>query len=263
MNVSTAVKMNDGVKMAVSAVMSNAKDFGPWKVARIPVELLELADYQRSESNTVKTLAQRWDDKKCDPLRVSFRDGRFWVYDGQHRLGAAKILGKEDMLCVITELSCAEEALTFAEQDDNRKAVTALEKLNARAIAGEEDAKGLLAICCKMHVELVNSRRPAIGKCGCVNKLTKIYKAQGADAIMWIFETIKMLHWDHAQFGYSGCVLAAIYSVYKNADNKDDLRKRIVDMVGNQTPRAVLAQAMRHFPGRGVVSALTQHFLSV
>lgn len=61
----------------------------------VPVEDLHIdGSYQRPVQKHVRTIAQEWDDMKCDPLKINFRaDGRLYVWDGQHRLIALKIMG--------------------------------------------------------------------------------------------------------------------------------------------------------------------------
>ena len=45
--------------------------------------------YQRPvDEKEVDRLVREWDDRLLEPLTVSFRDGRFNVVDGQHRIAA-------------------------------------------------------------------------------------------------------------------------------------------------------------------------------
>ena len=47
--------------------------------------------YQRPvDERMVDRLVKNWDERLLDPLVVSFRDGRFYVVDGQHRISAMK-----------------------------------------------------------------------------------------------------------------------------------------------------------------------------
>ena len=47
--------------------------------------------YQRPvEPEDVDRLIAKWDDRLLTPLVVSFRDGKFNVVDGQHRIAAIK-----------------------------------------------------------------------------------------------------------------------------------------------------------------------------
>ena len=48
--------------------------------------------YQRSLQRHVKTIARDWNPTKCDPLKINFcAEGKFYVWDGQHRLEAGNV----------------------------------------------------------------------------------------------------------------------------------------------------------------------------
>ena len=57
--------------------------------------------YQRPvDEKEVDRLIREWDDRLLDPVTVSFRDGRFYVVDGQHRISAMRKMngGREVMV---------------------------------------------------------------------------------------------------------------------------------------------------------------------
>ncbi len=47
--------------------------------------------YQRPVNpKEVDRLIREWDERLLDPVTVSFRDGKFYVVDGQHRISAMR-----------------------------------------------------------------------------------------------------------------------------------------------------------------------------
>lgn len=47
--------------------------------------------YQRPvNQREVERLVREWDERLLDPITVSFRDGKFFVVDGQHRISALR-----------------------------------------------------------------------------------------------------------------------------------------------------------------------------
>ena len=47
--------------------------------------------YQRPVNpKEVERLIREWDERLLDPITVSFRDGKFYVVDGQHRISAMR-----------------------------------------------------------------------------------------------------------------------------------------------------------------------------
>ena len=57
------------------------------RIASVPVSLLCTDfEYQRgTDSKTIHALIREWDITKCSFLLISYRDGKFYVVDGQHR----------------------------------------------------------------------------------------------------------------------------------------------------------------------------------
>lgn len=90
-------------KNALKTLM-NGVQIGNKVFVMVPLEDLHIDEsYQRSIQGHAKILAQEWDSKKCDPLKINFRkDGFLYVWDGQHRVYAMKIKGIDFALCVIT-----------------------------------------------------------------------------------------------------------------------------------------------------------------
>jgi len=62
----------------------------PGKERSIPTSMLASGlPYQRPvDEKAVDRLIQNWDDRLLDPTTVSYREGRFNVVDGQHRVAA-------------------------------------------------------------------------------------------------------------------------------------------------------------------------------
>lgn len=58
--------------------------------------------YQCRVQNHVKTFIQKLDDRKCDQLKINYREeGKFYVWDGQHRVIVMKIKVVDFALCVM------------------------------------------------------------------------------------------------------------------------------------------------------------------
>lgn len=256
---------NVSMRTACEAVMANSIDMGGQsKFARIPCELLFLDEYQRDEKtrNTAKII-RNWDEDKCDPLAVSYRDGFFWVYDGQHRLSVAKALGKNDVKCVIRIMNKKAEAIEFAEQDENRQRVSGYAKLRAKATAGEAPYTSIMQICAYKNVVLVDSTRPLPGECGSAGKLVRLYKKCGEDGFVWVLDMIKKVNWSVSKNGYSGDVIDALGSVYEKTFSGDMayIEAHITKKINGDAPNVAISKAHALFPGRGNKTALAEYLL--
>lgn len=60
----------------------------------LPVTQIEIPPYQRSANVVrVKKIATAFEENRMRPIDVSLRDGKYYCYDGQHRLLAYKMMG--------------------------------------------------------------------------------------------------------------------------------------------------------------------------
>ena len=243
---------------ACAAVMANAKNYDGKLIAQIPIELLQLADYQRKEGSTVKIIAQNWDNRKCDPLIVSFRDGAFYVVDGQHRMAAAKLIGKHDLTCVIYQMTYEEEADYFADQMENVRLLTVYQRLQAKAEAGYGYAKDIFDICKELGVQLTSSRRHGPGCCSAVNALVRIYNSYGHDALVSVLKAVDEIGWHYTKGGYSSSSLSSLCRLLAHVGDSEKMISVARKVVKNRSFDDVMAEAYTTYPGRGATSALSQ-----
>lgn len=109
----------------------------------VSIDILKTAKYQKGRLHVsrAKTIAKNFDPFKAGAILVSYRDGDYWILDGQHRTIGAKIAGHDRIMCNIKEgLTLEEEARFFYTQDDLNRAVSTIDKFEARLIGKEEVA---------------------------------------------------------------------------------------------------------------------------
>lgn len=76
--------------MSNVAILENAHNIGGKKFATIPVSEIKIdAGYQRRLREKVNKMVANWDYNLCDVVLVSYRNNKFYVIDGQHRVAAA------------------------------------------------------------------------------------------------------------------------------------------------------------------------------
>ncbi len=98
--------------------------------------------YQRGvERKRVELIARDFNEYIVNEPKVSFRNGRYYVMDGQHTIeGCILLNGGADrpILCkVYTGLTMEQEALLFAEQNGHAAPLSAGIKLRAKVVGGE------------------------------------------------------------------------------------------------------------------------------
>ena len=97
--------------------------------------------YQRPvEDKEVDRLVREWDERLFEPLAVSYREGRYNVIDGQHRISAMRKLhgGREVMIrCkVYSGMTYEQEAELCYKLDKAKKRLSLSQSTNALAESG-------------------------------------------------------------------------------------------------------------------------------
>lgn len=112
-------------------------------------ELIIPRAYQRRlNPKRVARIAAKFDERIANEPKVSFRDGRFYVFDGQHTISALKKRNNGQDLpirCkVYRGLTESDEALLFAQQTGESARLTASAQLRARIYGGDPEATAFL-----------------------------------------------------------------------------------------------------------------------
>ena len=144
--------------------------------------------YQRPvDEKEVNRLIREWDDRLLDPLVVSFRDGKFNVVDGQHRVAAMRKMngGKEVMVpCIIySGLTYEQEADLCYKLDKAKKRLTLAQATNALAESGNDaDIRTVKSLIeANGFVWALNRRTRAANEIGSIRALMKSWRALGDD----------------------------------------------------------------------------------
>jgi len=102
-------------------------------------------EYQREKLvvQKVRDIQSNWSWAGCGCILVAMRkDGSFWVFDGQHRVMAAR--NRSDIInlpCLVFEVeSKMQEAAGFLVSNTLRKPVTAIAKFKAMVMSGDRNA---------------------------------------------------------------------------------------------------------------------------
>ena len=115
--------------------------------------------YQRGvERKRVELIARDFNEYIVNEPKVSFRNGRYYVMDGQHTIeGCILLNGGEDrpILCkVYTGLTMEQEALLFAEQNGHAAPLSAGIKLRAKVVGGDTPSKAFVAATNRVGLSL-------------------------------------------------------------------------------------------------------------
>ncbi|NBI69277.1 type II toxin-antitoxin system PemK/MazF family toxin [Pseudoflavonifractor sp. 60] len=142
--------------------------------------------YQRElNSRRVREIAESFDERVANEPKVSARDGRFYVFDGQHTMPARKLLnGGRDLpiLCkVYTGLTEQDEAVLFAEQTGISAKVYPGSKIRALVFGGDPDAIAFVEATESAGLHLSFNQSRGLKHIGCVAAAYGEFMSAGAD----------------------------------------------------------------------------------
>lgn len=144
-------------------------------------ELLVDDLYQRDvDPKRLARIVKNYDPCLVNAIKVSYRDGKYWMYDGRHTSVAEKTVrgkGKDVVVdCkVFSGLSRLDEMELFVEQNGESAAVNTNDKLRALYNFGDPDVVGMVtaAQCAGVRVDF--TRGQAQNKVTAIKTLMKVY----------------------------------------------------------------------------------------
>lgn len=158
------------------------------KELTIPSNLLLVPreTYQRKFTNDrAQKIAKEFDERIANAPKVSYRDGKYYVFDGQHTIGARKIRnGGEDLpiRCkVYFGMTPEEEALLFAQQTGTSAQLSAGARLRAEIYGKDPDALAFKETTERVGLQIDYDQDRGKHRLGCVATARKIYASIGPD----------------------------------------------------------------------------------
>lgn len=209
------------------------KKFNPnnfvMKIQRINLSELNIADYQRVlRESTVNKIVKEFDPVGLGNLLVSYRDGKYWVFDGQHRLSALKLLGAKSADCIVYNgMTYIDEAKAWDYFNTTKKA-TRLDKANSEFKRGEPLALALNSAVeeCGLGIDYQNTGRE--GLIVAYTALESIYKQYGRERLT------KTLRFLKETFGlskqtYQRSVLIGMTEFFVRYENNPNFNQKFLE----------------------------------
>lgn len=148
--------------------------------------LFPCMEYQRLlRTEKVASIAENFSEYIANDPKVSFRDGRYYVFDGQNTVEARRACnGGKDLpiRCkVFLGLSKEDEATLFALQTGISTCLTAGERLRANLVARNPDAIHFVRATVDTGVEFAYDGIRAAWKIYCIETAYELYKQYGRE----------------------------------------------------------------------------------
>lgn len=203
---------------------SNASGQRKFKMKDIRADrLLVDHNYQRElVPARVRSIVNDFDFDALGVLIVSYRDGRYYVIDGQHRHAALMELGlgEWEVTCKVYEgLTDSDEAAIFVEANNTRKP-SAYDIFKASLRARDPECVGVTAIVERNGLEIAAYGRD--GTVTCVTTLRQIYRAAPFGVLLDKTLGVAVDAFGVRSVAVEGHVLAGISIVLKTYEDKID-----------------------------------------
>ena len=159
-----------------------------YKEMMINSKMLEVprGSYQRELNiNRVRKIAAKFDPRLVNPPKVSYRNGHYYVFDGQHTIAVLKMInGGRDLMvhCIVyTGMTESEEAMLFAQQTGESAPLTPGDKMRAMIYGGDPECMAFLKATESVGLRLDYTQRRGKHRIGCIGTAFEEFKRVGAD----------------------------------------------------------------------------------
>ena len=221
-----------------------AKAILNYKIETVDSSLLEVLreDYQKPlNEKRVAQIVAAFDENIANEPKVSYRDGHYYVFDGQHTVAARVMLngGKPvRILCkVYRDLTPEQEAILFAAQTGFAAKPTPGNRLRARLFAKDKEA---IAFCeatekCGFLLDMEGSRSDY--HINCINTAMKMYRKLTPEQYLEALDILRAA-WNGKADSLLNEVIVSICEFVRTYDGQYN-RNTLIDALRRIDPRSI------------------------
>ena len=188
----------------------------PYEFRKInTVDLIVPKEYQRSlNQDKVNEIVAKFDENILNEPKVSYRNGRYYGFDGQPTIAALKKMnGGKDLfiICkVYTGFTEAQEALLFALQNGSSSAISSGATMKALIFGGDPEAIAFLEATEEVGFHLGYTMSPGLYRINCINTAFGLYRKHGKEVYQTGLRILKGA-WEGNPDSLRSKVLCAVY----------------------------------------------------
>jgi len=228
----------------------------PSKVMPVRVTDILMDEYQRKlNPSKVKAIYETYDENRDRPIELSQRNGKYYCFDGQHRLEVHKMRKDEYVLAQVHfGLTYQDEARLFAEQHKNEQMVSAADRWSAAMKAGRKSPEVYdINRICNAHGYTINVDKSKSGSktFHCVQELQDIYAKHGRNGLVTLLAVL-LGAWDGRESATHREIVGGIKKIMDVYGKQmgDAEWNRLARVLSKTTPRQLLMDA-HSVVGRG------------
>ena len=213
----------------------------------LPLSSLNLGKYQKDLNiERVKRIVEKFDIHRMRPIEVSWRDGEYWVFDGQHRANAYYLMGLTEIPAVIHYgLTYQDEAYLFARQQEDVGSVNTNHKWNALVEAKDPEAMEIIKLCKDWGFVVLQHNNKG-NNIKCVKTLRDLYREFGPEKVGTILMCIKNA-WMYMDHSTDVAIIGGIARLVRMYPQLDFNRLELA--LSGTTPKQILVHMEDEFHG--------------
>lgn len=201
--------------------------------------------YQRDpDGQRINKILKEFRPELVNAIKVSFRDGKYWVFDGQHTMEVLKAKNKgRDCIVeckVYDNLTWLDECDLFLLQNGNSRSVNMNDKFKARMNRGDADVVRMVNLAQDLGIRVDFSKSRGTNKICALTTLNRIFNSVSEFDYIEILSLIRDT-WNGDEASYSSEILKAMYifvTTYKGQYN----RKAFVDRCSRVSPTVIIRE---------------------
>lgn len=231
----------------------------------LPVSTLQVdRRYQRPLNQPwARELAAKWDDRLLGIMTVSYRDGGYWLLEGQHRSTAlvSRGEGERKVPCIVfSNLTLKEEADIYLGRN-NVKLSTSMALFRAKLAAGEPAAVDIDRIVREVHgLSIGQGNKAGVQGVGTLFRLHEwgvLAETMDLWSQIWGDKTVR----ERSESLHTMVLLAIGAAIRYYKDELD--RKRFVHVIRPYSALELRHMVVARFAGRGAKGIIASYVVMV
>ena len=214
------------------------------KIITIPINILVSESYQRPINYPrVKRMIEHYNANANSPIYVNFRDNRYVIVDGQHRVAMMKGLGFSEVKAMLFNysLTIAEEADAYHYYSRESKQSSLFNDYAVLLQAGDPDTTAIERILAHNGFYIANKSEKSSQGIRAIKTLRDIYHRGGEQALSHLLH-IWHSSWPSVQPEQTSLrALAQFYFTYH--DHKDYHQEQLINRLSKMPIQSLLLNA--------------------
>ena len=223
-----------------------AAEVSNMEIITLPANRLLSAPYQRPvKPYVLRNIRRKFNKNKVKPIVVSYRNGSYYVVDGQHTLTVLReMFGKNVQVCVrvLRGLTYTEEAEYYSSQYEDCTKLSPMETLKAD-LEYDKKARDMSLTCKDAGFLLATEKGNEKNRITCISTFERVYDKLGNEDTNAMLKLVKEI-WDGDKNATSSTFLSGMGEFYRLYGDKIK-PKRFVKVMSQVSVIDVLNEAAR------------------